>query len=215
MPPVVRWHMCPTGRWRVGLHVLEYCSAHREPRVGARQQRKLNPFQYSTVVGALSHHLLSSFLIFSYPLLLSPQLWKFHSSQHSSAWGRFIMNTTHHYALSALHYNITDPEPLPKYEPSSPRAVLETKGLLLKIFPLEIVDLVIEYAEYWPRTTVTTRGRTTKLGNNGNTFIVSLSMFLFPLHLTTFLVPKKAYEVLCRHIASHVSVGISSRNEPQ
>jgi hypothetical protein len=120
--------------------------------------------------------------------VLSSHFPDFHPSQHGFA--RFIMDTTtHHYALSALQYNITDHEPLPKYEPVSPKVVFEMKDVLLKILPLEIVEFVIEYAEYWPRTTVTTRGRTTKLGSSGNAFIVSLSVccFLFISQSSWFL----------------------------
>jgi hypothetical protein len=75
-----------------------------------------------------------------------------------------------------------DPEPLPKYEPSSPKAVVEVKGLLLKKLPLKLVDAAIEYAEYWPCTTVTTGGRTTTAASYGppsDMFIVSLKMWNF------------------------------------
>jgi hypothetical protein len=75
-----------------------------------------------------------------------------------------------------------DPEPLPKYEPSSPKAVVEVKGLLLKKLPLKLVDAAIEYAEYWPCTTVTTGGRTTTAASYGppsDMFIVSLRMWNF------------------------------------
>jgi len=75
----------------------------------------------------------------------------------------------------------SDPESLPKYEPTSRKAVLDVKDLLFKKLPLEIVDIVIEYAEYWPCTTVTTGGRTTEVGYNGDVFIVSLTMFHFAI----------------------------------
>jgi hypothetical protein len=67
-----------------------------------------------------------------------------------SAVERFIM-------VSGIALDPTnDPEPLPKYEPSSPKAIVEVKELLLKKLPLKLVDAAIEYAEYWPCTTVTT-----------------------------------------------------------
>jgi len=75
-----------------------------------------------------------------------------------------------------------DPEPLPKYEPSSPKAVVEVKELPLKKLPLKLVDVAIEYAEYWPCTAVTTGGRTTTAASYGpptDMFIVSLRMWNF------------------------------------
>lgn len=86
-----------------------------------------------------------------------------------------MLNSRAPVALSALAPP-TDPKPLPKYEPSSPKRALEVKDLLFKKLPLEIVNVVLEYAEYWPRTTVITGGRTTTVGYNGNVLIVSLGI---------------------------------------
>lgn len=79
-------------------------------------------------------------------------------------------------------------EHLLKFESPSPKAVLGVKDFLLKIskLPLEIIDIVIDYAEYWPCTTVTTAGENTAFSSFGNPnqenkFIVSLRVFISPL----------------------------------
>jgi hypothetical protein len=79
------------------------------------------------------------------------------------------------------------PQPPPRYEcPSpSPQEIIKVKGLLLKIFPLEIVDTIIEHAEYWACITVSTGGRTTTVGGYGtpeDALIVSIRTSLMNLH---------------------------------
>jgi hypothetical protein len=76
------------------------------------------------------------------------------------------------------------PQPPARYDcPSpSPNDVLETKALLLKKLPLEIVDVIIERAEYWPCISVSTGGRNTIVGSYGNhsdVLIVSISILSF------------------------------------
>lgn len=94
-----------------------------------------------------------------------------------AALGRLIMDTAK-LALTALS-GANDPAPSPVFESPSPNDVLEVKDVLLKAFalPLEIIDLIIDYAEYWPRTTVSTAGETLAVGGYGNTredrFVVS------------------------------------------
>ena len=73
------------------------------------------------------------------------------------------------------------------FESPSPNDVLEVKNVLLKAFdlPLELVDVIIDYAEYWPRTSVSTAGETLAVGGDGNpredVFVVSSSMLeIFP-----------------------------------
>lgn len=81
-------------------------------------------------------------------------------------------------ALMALN-RINDPGPSAVFESPSPNDVLEVKDVLLKasLLPLEIVDMIIDYAEYWPRTTVSTAVETFAVGGYGNLrediFIVS------------------------------------------
>jgi hypothetical protein len=76
------------------------------------------------------------------------------------------------------------PQPPARYDcPSpSPNDVLETKALLLKKLPIEIVDVIIERAGYWPCISVRTGGRTTivgSYGNNSDVLIVSISILSF------------------------------------
>lgn len=77
-----------------------------------------------------------------------------------AALGRLIMHTAK-LALTALN-GTNDRGPSPVFKSPSPNDVLEVKNVLLEAFalPLEIIDLVIDYAEYWPRTTVSTVGET-------------------------------------------------------
>lgn len=96
-----------------------------------------------------------------------------------------MVNGTAPVAATALDPT-NDHEPLPKYEPSSPKVVVEVKELLLKKLSLELVDAAIDYAEYWPCTTVTTGGRTTTAASYGPPshmfiVIVSLRMWNFSL----------------------------------
>jgi hypothetical protein len=94
-----------------------------------------------------------------------------------AALGRLIMHTAK-LALTALNV-ANDPGPSPVFKSPSPNDVLEVKNVLLEAFtlPLEIIDLVIDYAEYWPRTTVSTVGETFAVGGYGNaredSFVVS------------------------------------------
>lgn len=94
-----------------------------------------------------------------------------------AALGRFVMDTAK-VALTALN-RVNDSGPSPEFESPSPKDVLEVKNLLLKAFdlPLEIIDIIIDCAEYWPRTRVSTVGETIAVGGHGNpredTFVVS------------------------------------------
>jgi hypothetical protein len=85
-----------------------------------------------------------------------------------AALGRFIMNTAK-VALVALN-PAYDPGPSSAFEFPSPNDVLEVKNILLKAtdLPLELVDLVIDYAEYWPRTSVSTAGEVVAVGGHKN-----------------------------------------------
>ncbi len=81
-------------------------------------------------------------------------------------------------ALTALS-GANDPALSPVLESPSPSDVLEVKNVLLKAFalPLEVIDVIIDYAEYWPRNTVSTAGEALAIGGYGNdredVFIVS------------------------------------------
>jgi hypothetical protein len=94
-----------------------------------------------------------------------------------AALGRFFIDTAK-VALTALN-RVDDSGPLQEFESPSPKDVLEVKNVLLKAFdlPLEIIDAIIDYAEYWPRTSVSTAGETFAIGGHGNpredTFVVS------------------------------------------
>jgi hypothetical protein len=94
-----------------------------------------------------------------------------------AALGRLFIDTAK-VALTALN-RVNDSGPLPEFESPSPKDVLEVKNVLLKAFdlPLEIIDAIIDYAEYWPRTSVSTAGETFAIGGHGNpredTFVVS------------------------------------------
>lgn len=85
-----------------------------------------------------------------------------------AALGRFIMDTAK-VALTALN-RAYDPGPSSVFEFPSPSDVLEVKNILLKAsdLPLELVDLITDYAEYWPRTSVSTAGETVAVGGHGN-----------------------------------------------
>jgi hypothetical protein len=65
--------------------------------------------------------------------------------------------------------------PVDRYAPS-PQDVVEVKQELLSRIhlPLELIDTIIDYAEYWPKT-VTERGDVIiTSGRNENRFLVSL-----------------------------------------
>jgi hypothetical protein len=92
----------------------------------------------------------------------------------------------------------SSPKPPARYDcPSpSPNDVLETKALLLKKLPLEIVDVIIERAEYWPCISVSTGGRTTVVGSYGNSsdvLIVSISILSLILTLVSRTVYKPIF----------------------
>lgn len=90
--------------------------------------------------------------------------------------GRIIMDTAK-LALTALS-GANDPAPSSTFESPSPYDVLEVKNLLKKsALPLEIIDLIVDYAEYWPCTTVSTASEIFVVGGQGsseeNSFVVS------------------------------------------
>jgi hypothetical protein len=97
-----------------------------------------------------------------------------------AALGRLIMDTAK-LALTALQ-GTNDSRLSPVFNSPSPKDVWEVKNVLLKTFtiPLEIIDLIIDYAEYWPRTSVCTAGETFAVGGYGNyredKFVVSWEM---------------------------------------
>ena len=71
-----------------------------------------------------------------------------------------------------------EPDPLPPighcslpFRHPSPKNVLDVKRLLFDRFklPLELADAIIDYAEYWPCTTVTTEGKNFSIGGYGGT----------------------------------------------
>lgn len=86
-----------------------------------------------------------------------------------AAIAQFIFNTAKT-AMSALNPiappSIPEPESSPPFQHPSPKDVLLVKAVMLKklSLPLEIVDAIIDWAEYWPCTTVTTREQTSALG---------------------------------------------------
>jgi hypothetical protein len=126
-----------------------------------------------------------------------------------AALGRFIMDTAK-VALNALSPT-QNAETLPKFESPSPRQVLRVKNLLFKNFklPLEIVDVVIDYAEYWPRTTATTAGKTFRVGGSrSDEFIVCVGFFFF------FILSCVIGNIsLLLKIATYISAGLSSSEE--
>ena len=113
-------------------------------------------------------------------------------------------------ALTALH-RANDPGPSSVFESPSPNDVLEVKNVLLKAFvlPLEIIDAIIDYAEYWPRTTVSTAGEIFAVGGHGNpredTFVVSCPAS----RLLSILL--KSLGTNCGCAAAYATVGIFSR----
>jgi hypothetical protein len=105
--------------------------------------------------------------------------------------GRFIMDTAK-VALTTLN-RANDPRSSSLvFQSPSPNDVLEVKNVLLKVsnLPLELVDVIIDYAEYWPRTSVSTAGETLAVGGRGNpredVFVVS-SLMLETFPSPTFL----------------------------
>jgi hypothetical protein len=97
---------------------------------------------------------------------------------------QFILNTAKT-AMSALNPTappfVSEPESSPPFQHPSPKDVLLVKAVMLKMLrlPLEIVDTIIDWAEYWPCTTVTTRGQTSTRGgvkNRDDKLIVSMQL---------------------------------------
>jgi hypothetical protein len=94
-----------------------------------------------------------------------------------AALGRLIMDTAK-LAVSALNIP-NDPKPPPVFESPSIGEVLEVKYMLFMTFdlPIEIIDVIIDYGEYWPHSSVSTSGRVIAVGGYGNarqdTFVVS------------------------------------------
>ena len=85
-----------------------------------------------------------------------------------AALGRLFIDTAK-VALTALN-RVNDSGPLPEFESPSPKDVLEVKNVLLKAFdlPLEIIDVIIDYAEYWPSTSISKTGESVAVGGHGN-----------------------------------------------
>jgi hypothetical protein len=99
-----------------------------------------------------------------------------------------------HYANGSQPYNLELPEPeqvsAPVPRPFCPtvQEVLAVKTVILNLYklPIEIIDTIIDFAEYWPRTTVGFNGRKTAIGAlaqegglnpRSNTFVVSRNIF--------------------------------------
>lgn len=97
-----------------------------------------------------------------------------------AAIGQYIYNYLSA-AMSGTSLNETNTSP---HEPSV-ADVLEVKDILRleRCLPVELIDTIIDYAEYWPHTTTTTSGQNIARGNTPkeNLFIVSIR----PLHLRT------------------------------
>jgi hypothetical protein len=94
------------------------------------------------------------------------------------ALGRFIMDIARIVARNAFN-QAPNHQILSKFQSPSPKDVLEVKRLLLKTckIPIEIVDVIIDYAEYWPRTTVTNGRKNFRVGGaDSDTFIVSVNL---------------------------------------
>jgi hypothetical protein len=99
-----------------------------------------------------------------------------------AAIARFFANTAQATmsALSLAALSLapeTEPQPVP--EGPSPATVLEVKNIFLKRLnlPLEIVDSIIDFAEYWAHISVETEGPERIAGGRGgheDKFIVSL-----------------------------------------
>src|SRR5580700_11294969 len=103
----------------------------------------------------------------------------------------YFANTTSA-AMSALGIN-NEPVRASGYgpgasvDPPSPNDVLEVKNILqVHALPLEIIDTIIDYAEYWPHTTMKTKDSSVTIvplrrrdGTGNNHFVVSLMQFLY------------------------------------
>ena len=116
---------------------------------------------------------------------------------------QFFLNTAKT-AMSVLNstppLSVPESESSPPFQHPSPKDVLLVKTVMLKKLrlPLEIVDTIIDWAEYWPCTTVTTRGETSARGgleNREDELIVSMR----PLFILPFLIGRyfKLVKALC------------------
>lgn len=110
-------------------------------------------------------------------------------------------------ALNPAPIATNDRGPPPKFESPSPKVVLEVKDLLFKTFklPLEIVDVIIDYAEYWPRTTVTTSGRTFRVGGSESDKLIVCIETLYLLIYSPFWYIR-TFELIVNSYAHSLSV---------
>jgi hypothetical protein len=117
--------------------------------------------------------------------------------------GRFVVNKASA-AMSALRNNnktnrglkdslgTNTDSPRLSTDIDSPRLsdVIEVKNMLLKAYalPLDIVDAIVDYAEYWPHTTMSTKEpswaracpRFPSPGTSEDRFVISIIVFSCP-----------------------------------